>query len=141
MNSMYLDEDTNDPYTDATLSAITKHAKCLTELSVNSERTESSSCFSDKVLSELITACQSLKRLCSVRSLTPAGSGFDSLLAISKHSSLVLIRLTMDESASEELLDGLLLDEKVQGPSTLKQGYIELFGTGSRYKFNQESHQ
>eukprot|EP00981_Chlorochromonas_danica_P010272 scaffold3074_cov108-Ochromonas_danica.AAC.1 len=137
LNTLCLDEDANYHYTDAALSAITKHAKCLTEWTW--WYTELGTCFSDNVVSELIAACQSLKKL-SVW-IPISGSGFESLVAVSKHSSLNEISLTMDESVSEEMFDEFLLDEKVQWPPTLKEGYIGLFGRTLCYEFNQESHQ
>eukprot|EP00981_Chlorochromonas_danica_P005867 scaffold1206_cov184-Ochromonas_danica.AAC.4 len=145
----------NQYYTDATLLAIKDHAKSLTELFVTSDYSVvSGRCFSDKLLSELIKNCRLLKRL------TIYGCGWESLQAISSHFSLMTVRLTMSERVSEEMLDGLLLHEKIQGTawewccglwgnpirslrtkwsSTLEEGNVRSYNNSISYKFNKES--
>eukprot|EP00981_Chlorochromonas_danica_P014737 scaffold8710_cov180-Ochromonas_danica.AAC.1 len=102
-------------YTDATLTAFKQHvAKSLTELQVASGYLDvnSFSCI-DRFVSELIETCQLLERL------TMPCYGLESLVAVSKHSSLRFVNLAMTVSVTEEMLDGLLLDDKVTWPSSL----------------------
>eukprot|EP00981_Chlorochromonas_danica_P008308 scaffold2104_cov177-Ochromonas_danica.AAC.1 len=58
-------------------------------------------------------------------------------LAVSKHSSLRSVDLTMTESVTEEMLDGLLLDDKVTWPSTLE---VACVGSHSCYYVGSHSH-
>eukprot|EP00981_Chlorochromonas_danica_P000761 scaffold176_cov175-Ochromonas_danica.AAC.3 len=137
VNYLYLNQAVNDQYTDAILPAFTKHAKCLTELYVFSDFLDQHPYFSDKVLSELIATCQSLKKLCVC--IPILGSGFESVVAVSEHSSLNEFALIMNENISEEMLDELLLDENMQRPSTLKEGSIDSYVASLCYKFDEES--
>eukprot|EP00981_Chlorochromonas_danica_P003432 scaffold654_cov207-Ochromonas_danica.AAC.17 len=114
VNSLHLLPTVNSQYTDATLAAISKHANSMTELKLKSINV------SDKQLSELIKTCQLLKRL------TMNDCGLESLEAISKLSDLNMVNLTMLGSVSEQLLEGLLFDENVTWPSTLKEGSIKM---------------
>eukprot|EP00981_Chlorochromonas_danica_P007652 scaffold1830_cov227-Ochromonas_danica.AAC.5 len=98
--SLHLFPAVNNQHTNATLAAISEHANSLTELKFHSIE------FSDTLLSELIKTCQLLKRL------TIDACGWESLVAISKLSNLNMVELSMAESVSIELLDGLLLSEK-----------------------------
>eukprot|EP00981_Chlorochromonas_danica_P006396 scaffold1377_cov198-Ochromonas_danica.AAC.9 len=132
LNCLHLLHFSADPNTDATLAAITEHARSLTKL-------HTPSTFpwlfyiSDSMLTELIKNCE------SIESLVIRCPGLESLVAVSKLSSLCKIRLEMAESVSEEMLDGLLLDEKVKWPSTLKEGSIRS-SRNQHYRFNKESH-
>eukprot|EP00981_Chlorochromonas_danica_P007651 scaffold1830_cov227-Ochromonas_danica.AAC.4 len=112
LNSLHLVPNVDNQYTDATLAVISKHVNSLTALK--------SIDVSDTLLSELIKTCQLLERL------TIEYCGWESLVAISKLSNLNMVELSMCESASEEMLEGLLLDENVTWPSTLKEGSIKM---------------
>eukprot|EP00981_Chlorochromonas_danica_P003416 scaffold654_cov207-Ochromonas_danica.AAC.1 len=136
LNSLWITYRLDNHYTDSTLAAITQYAKSLTafvmeyddyDLNGNGFR------FSVKLMSDLIEASQFLERL-----RMPC-NGLESLVAVSKHSSLRSVEFYMTESVTEEMLDGLLLDEKVTWPSTLEEGTVELDGDSS-YMFNRESH-
>eukprot|EP00974_Lingulodinium_polyedra_P025684 2481718-Lingulodinium_polyedra.AAC.1 len=116
VNIIQLHPTVNNEYTDATLAAISKHANSLTELKFANIN------FSDKLLSELIKTCQLLQRL------TIDHCGLESLVAISKLSNLIMVNLSVNRSISREVLNGLLLDEKVAWPSTLMEGYIKAKG-------------
>eukprot|EP00975_Prorocentrum_lima_P059322 12436320-Prorocentrum_lima.AAC.1 len=129
VNIIQLHPTVNNEYTDATLAAISKHANSLTELKFANIN------FSDKLLSELIKTCQLLQRL------TIDHCGLESLVAISKLSNLIMVNLSVNRSISREVLNGLLLDEKVAWPSTLMEGYIKAKGYRIPYKFNIKSHQ
>eukprot|EP00981_Chlorochromonas_danica_P015210 scaffold10898_cov189-Ochromonas_danica.AAC.1 len=109
-------------YTYATLAAITQHAaKSLNELRVACRRMEVNALSRfDRLVSELIKKCELLA------SLRISGCGLESLVAVSKHSSLRDVDFrTFNDVVSEQMLDGLLLDEKVQWPSTLEEGTVE----------------
>eukprot|EP00981_Chlorochromonas_danica_P012753 scaffold5387_cov251-Ochromonas_danica.AAC.3 len=136
LNSLLLQQVDNYQYTDATLAAITEHASSLTEMDLTSDYFEQSGCFSDKLLSELIETCQSLKRQSIWSNISCCG--LESLVAVSKHSNLSMVNLAMDENASEDMFDELLLDEEVKWPSTLEEGYIKLCGDIFAYKFNKD---
>eukprot|EP00981_Chlorochromonas_danica_P015533 scaffold12987_cov199-Ochromonas_danica.AAC.1 len=129
LNSLHLFSTVNNQYSDATLAAISEHANSLTELDLSNIN------FSDNLLSELIKKCELLKRLII------NGCGLESLLAISKLSNVNMVNLTMLGVVSRDLLDGLLLDDKVAWPSTLKEGSIKANGCRIPYKFNNISHQ
>eukprot|EP00981_Chlorochromonas_danica_P008296 scaffold2098_cov228-Ochromonas_danica.AAC.2 len=123
LNSLCMRYYIVDLYTYATLAAITQHAaKSLNELRVACRRMEVNglSHFDQVVVSELIKKCELLT------SLRISGCGWESLVAVSKHSSMRRVDFrTFNEVVSEEMLDGLLLDEKVQWPSTLEEGTVE----------------
>eukprot|EP00981_Chlorochromonas_danica_P003134 scaffold622_cov174-Ochromonas_danica.AAC.10 len=70
-------------------------------------------------MSDLIETCQLLERL------TMHCYGLESLVSVSKHSSLRSVDLTMTESVPITMLDGLLLDDKVILPSSLVTATIE----------------
>eukprot|EP00981_Chlorochromonas_danica_P013163 scaffold5931_cov173-Ochromonas_danica.AAC.1 len=129
LNSLELAPNVNSQYSDATLAAISEHANSLTELTLKNIK------FTDMSLSELIKTCQLLERLII------DNCGWESLVAISNHSNLNMVNITMCDSVSEEMLDGLLLDEKVTWPSTLEDGYILAFGYRISCKFDNKSHQ
>eukprot|EP00981_Chlorochromonas_danica_P016230 scaffold16156_cov239-Ochromonas_danica.AAC.1 len=124
----------DNQYTDATLAAIKEHAKSLSNLYAPSYFPSLFN-VSDRMLTELIKSCE------LIESLIIQCCGLESLVAVSKHSSLGIVFLITSESVSEEMLDGLLLDEKVKWPSTLKEGYIRSYPSNRLYGFNQESHQ
>eukprot|EP00981_Chlorochromonas_danica_P004652 scaffold921_cov190-Ochromonas_danica.AAC.9 len=125
LNSLYLGLLSCQHYIDATLTAIvTQHTKRLTELLMEFDDTDLNSAgprVYDKRMSELIKACHSLERL-----KMPC-DGLESLVAVSKHSSLRFVDLTITESVTEEILDGLLLDENVQWPSSLVSAIVRLY--------------
>eukprot|EP00981_Chlorochromonas_danica_P014874 scaffold9318_cov183-Ochromonas_danica.AAC.4 len=127
VNSLHLVPNVNSQYTDATLAAISEHANSLTELKFDNMR------FSDKQLSELIKASRLLKVL------TIDAIGWESLVTISKLSNLKMVNLSVAESVSEELLDGLFLSEKVKWSSTLEAGFIKVNEEVFCYKFNNRS--
>eukprot|EP00981_Chlorochromonas_danica_P000978 scaffold233_cov174-Ochromonas_danica.AAC.18 len=129
LNSLLLLSKVDNRYTDATLAAITEHVDSLMELSLRDTH------FSDKLLSELIKACELLERLI-IRDC-----GWETLGAISQLSNLNMVDLTMARSVSEEMLDALLLNEKVTWSSTLKKGSIRASGWSIPYEFNNEYHQ
>eukprot|EP00981_Chlorochromonas_danica_P010060 scaffold2983_cov208-Ochromonas_danica.AAC.1 len=62
--------------------------------------------------------------------------GLESLVAVSKHSSLRFVDLTMTESVTEEMLDGLLLDDKVTWPSSLVTASVRSHSLC--YEFNKK---
>eukprot|EP00981_Chlorochromonas_danica_P009653 scaffold2798_cov160-Ochromonas_danica.AAC.22 len=136
LNSLYLRRFFGKYCTDATLAAITQHARSLTELFMEYDFMGLNSdgfTFSDKQMSELIETCQLLERL------TMPCNGLESLVAVSKHSSLRFVNFTMIKSVAEETLDGLLVEEKVKWPSTLKDGYIRSYQQNLLYSVNKES--
>eukprot|EP00981_Chlorochromonas_danica_P012130 scaffold4513_cov269-Ochromonas_danica.AAC.5 len=132
---------------DVMLRAIIQHAKFLTEMHIQlliipsqqSDPTRSS----DKEMGELIESCQQLRRF------SISGCGMESLVAVSKHSNLKYVFLTVSKSVTEEMLDELLLDEKVVWPLTLENGTVRLKKKGAvpsyhmasfnRYGFNSRS--
>eukprot|EP00981_Chlorochromonas_danica_P006517 scaffold1406_cov182-Ochromonas_danica.AAC.3 len=133
LNSLCLSRLAGKHCTDATLAAITQHAKSLTELIMVFDYVDLSSDgfrFSDKLMSDLIETCQLLE------SLRMPCYGLESLVSVSKHSSLRCVELTMTESVPEEMLDGLLLDEKVTWPCRLEKAIVRLRGS-YYYEFNQ----
>eukprot|EP00981_Chlorochromonas_danica_P014887 scaffold9354_cov192-Ochromonas_danica.AAC.1 len=115
LNSLQLTSTVNNQYTDATLAAISEHANSLTEL-----KFDNIDVF-DSLLSELIKACLLLERLII------NDCGWESLVAIWKLSNLNMVDLTMHESVSEALLDGLLLNKKVKWSSSLEEGFIKTY--------------
>eukprot|EP00981_Chlorochromonas_danica_P005309 scaffold1061_cov182-Ochromonas_danica.AAC.1 len=129
VNSFYLFSTVSNQYTDATLAAISEHANSLTELDLSSID------FSDKQLSELIKTCQLLE------SLTVDDCGLERVEAISMLSNLKMVKLSVSACVSRELLEGLLLDENVTWPSSLKEGTIKVFGCVISFEFNNKSHQ
>eukprot|EP00981_Chlorochromonas_danica_P014888 scaffold9354_cov192-Ochromonas_danica.AAC.2 len=129
VNSFYLFSTVSNQYSDATLAAISEHANSLTVVTLKSIN------FSDKQLSELIKTCQLLERL------TINDCGVESVEAISKLSNLNMVKLSMSACVSRELLEGLLLDEKVTWSSCLKNGTIKVFGCVISFEFNNKSHQ
>eukprot|EP00981_Chlorochromonas_danica_P000421 scaffold96_cov167-Ochromonas_danica.AAC.28 len=121
-------------YTDAALAIIIEHAKSLTDLAVLSNHVDLVGlCFTDKQLSELIKACQLLQIIII------SNCEMESLVAISKHSTVKVVNITVAESVSVEMLDGLLLDEKVEWPPTLEAGSIQWSNRNFGYEFNGES--
>eukprot|EP00981_Chlorochromonas_danica_P014090 scaffold7305_cov178-Ochromonas_danica.AAC.5 len=133
LNCLYLMPFNGKQYTDATLAAIKEHAKSLTKF----DAPYNFPTFlngSEAMLAELIESCE------LIESLAMYCSGLESLVAVSKHSSLSIVRLEMAESVSEEMLDGLLLDKNVRWPSTLKEGYVRSSPRNTLYYFNKESH-
>eukprot|EP00981_Chlorochromonas_danica_P013415 scaffold6314_cov273-Ochromonas_danica.AAC.28 len=94
LNSLLLSmDDTNNRHSDALLTAIAKYGKNLTQLDLGLTPFD----FSDEMFIRL-----------------PAGCGVKSLIAVSNHSSLTEISLNVSEEiASEDMLDGFLLDRKV----------------------------
>eukprot|EP00981_Chlorochromonas_danica_P000650 scaffold143_cov173-Ochromonas_danica.AAC.26 len=135
LNGLILDRVTDNQYTDAALSAITEHAKSLTQLQLNLLNAGQSGARTlDMVVSELIKACQSLK------GLAIDGCGWESIVAVSKHTSLTDVSFTMADSVSEEMLQAFVLDEKVDWPSTLKYGQAYAYEYEFCYRFNKESH-
>eukprot|EP00981_Chlorochromonas_danica_P000413 scaffold96_cov167-Ochromonas_danica.AAC.20 len=127
LSSLRLFPEVNNQHTNATLAAISEHANSLTELIFYSND------FSDRLWSELIKTCQLLKRL------TVYDCGWESLVAISKLSDLNMVYLRRAESVSEEMLDGLLLSEKVKWSSTLEEGLIRTFEGEFCYNFHNRS--
>eukprot|EP00981_Chlorochromonas_danica_P005870 scaffold1206_cov184-Ochromonas_danica.AAC.7 len=138
LNRLDLKKVTLDQYTDAALSAIAEHAKSLTELGLIYDIYDYAYSIGrssyDMQLSKLIKTCQLLRKL------NICCCGWDSLVAISNHSTLKMITLTTPEDISMEMLDGLLLDEKVKWPSTLEEGCIHPCLQRFAYDFNMESH-
>eukprot|EP00981_Chlorochromonas_danica_P005869 scaffold1206_cov184-Ochromonas_danica.AAC.6 len=130
LSMLELEETINYQYTDATFSAISEHAKSLTELVVNPH--EHGRSFSDEQLGGLIKNCQLLNKLYIYY------CGLESLLSVSKHLNLTVFALFMTRNVSEEMLDGLLLDEKVKWPSALEEGSVKLYDHRISYKFNKE---
>eukprot|EP00981_Chlorochromonas_danica_P004062 scaffold769_cov178-Ochromonas_danica.AAC.5 len=117
LNSLRLVSFIVDQYADATLAVIKPHvARSLKELFIDyrcgSLNAIGFSRF-DRFVSELIETCQLLERL------TMPCYGLESLVAISKHSSMRFANFPVTESVAEEMLDGLLLDDKVTWPSSL----------------------
>eukprot|EP00981_Chlorochromonas_danica_P003417 scaffold654_cov207-Ochromonas_danica.AAC.2 len=100
-------------YTGATLAAIIQHvARSLTELFIGYRRGS---------LNE------------------HAFSHFDrlkGLVAVSKHSSLRDVKLAMTGSVPEEMLNGLLLDEKVTWPSSLVKASV--ISRSNYYEFKKK---
>eukprot|EP00981_Chlorochromonas_danica_P015224 scaffold10968_cov170-Ochromonas_danica.AAC.1 len=130
LNKLRLHQD--NLYTGAALAIILEHAKSLTDLTVTSNHTDSvSRSFSDHQLSELIKACELLQIIFI------SNCEMESLVAISKHSSVIMVDLYMNESVTVEMLDELLLDEKVEWPPTLEDGSIQV--CERNYEFNKES--
>eukprot|EP00981_Chlorochromonas_danica_P015331 scaffold11721_cov172-Ochromonas_danica.AAC.1 len=135
LNGLILNRVINNQYTDATLSAITEHAKSLTQLELNLDNEGQNSVKTlDMLVSELIKACQSLKRL------VIDDCGWESIVAVSKHTSLKDVNFTMADSVSEEMLQAFVLDEKVNWPSTLENGQAYAYEYEFCYRFNKESH-
>eukprot|EP00981_Chlorochromonas_danica_P003440 scaffold654_cov207-Ochromonas_danica.AAC.25 len=128
LNGLNLIDAMSNQFTDATWSAISEHGKSLRELCLIDNFH-----FSDKQLSELIKACQLLKRLITYV------YGWESLEAISKLSNLNMVHLTVAEIVSEETLDGLLLDEKVEWSTALKEGSIRSYRDDFCYNFDNKS--
>eukprot|EP00981_Chlorochromonas_danica_P001473 scaffold311_cov171-Ochromonas_danica.AAC.1 len=102
LDTMPFDENCN---CDAILAAILEHVESLRELDVTYYVYNNVNKV-DKLLNELITRCQLLDVLKLLN------CGMPSIVAVSKHSSLRNVSLHMTELVSEEILDGLLLDEK-----------------------------
>eukprot|EP00981_Chlorochromonas_danica_P003135 scaffold622_cov174-Ochromonas_danica.AAC.11 len=135
LDCLYLRRFDDNHYTDATFAAIIQHvAKSLTKFEVVSGDMDMNG-FSrfDRFMSELIKKCELLT------SLTICRCGLESLVAVSKHSSLRLAVLTTDPSVPEEMLDGLLLDEKVMWPSTLEIAAVISYMRIFAYEFNEKS--
>eukprot|EP00981_Chlorochromonas_danica_P001458 scaffold303_cov144-Ochromonas_danica.AAC.2 len=63
-------------------------------------------------------------------------NGLESLVAVSKHSSLRDVELYLTESVTEEMLDGLLLDDKVTWPSSLVRARVRSHSLC--YEFNKK---
>eukprot|EP00981_Chlorochromonas_danica_P008398 scaffold2180_cov194-Ochromonas_danica.AAC.5 len=122
LSSLYLGLSFCQLYLDATLTTIvTQHTKRLTELLMEFDDADLNSDgprVYDKRMSDLIKTCQLLERL-----KMPC-DGLESLVAISKHSSLRIVDLTMTESVPIKMLDGLLLNDKVTLPSSLVRACI-----------------
>eukprot|EP00981_Chlorochromonas_danica_P004651 scaffold921_cov190-Ochromonas_danica.AAC.8 len=127
LNSLCMTPFIGNHYTDVTLEAITH--SCVRFVDLNSDGFR----FSDKLMSELIETCQLLERL-----KMPC-YGLESLVAVSKHSSLRFVDLTMIVSVTIKMLDGLLLDDKVTWPSSLEERTIRSDEYRCYYMFNKES--
>eukprot|EP00981_Chlorochromonas_danica_P007489 scaffold1755_cov258-Ochromonas_danica.AAC.11 len=125
LNSLYLVPSYDNQCTDATLAAITEHAKSLTKLDASSDFPSLLN-FSDTILTELIKSYELIEYL------DICCCGLESLVAVSKHSSLSIVHLNM---AEKDMLDGLLLDEKVKWPSTPKEGRITSYTRSQLYGF------
>eukprot|EP00981_Chlorochromonas_danica_P005048 scaffold1016_cov175-Ochromonas_danica.AAC.6 len=135
LKCLCLQLDVATVYTDATLSAIKAHTKSLVELcSQISSFGRQAFKFSDKMLSEVIEACQQLK------SLTVHCCGLQSLLAVSKHSSLRMVCFPKAQPVYKKAVERLLLDEEVVWPDSLQKGYFCDSQSSKCYQFNQESH-
>eukprot|EP00981_Chlorochromonas_danica_P015120 scaffold10609_cov199-Ochromonas_danica.AAC.1 len=133
VDTFYLKQVINNQYTNAALSAIKEHAKSLSELSVTPDcNNQYGRSFSDELLCELIKHCLSLKRL-SVFSC-----GLEIIMAALKLSGVTWLYLIMGSKVSEEMLDRLLLDKKVQWPSTLEVGSVQSYGNTFSYELNKE---
>eukprot|EP00981_Chlorochromonas_danica_P008472 scaffold2200_cov240-Ochromonas_danica.AAC.1 len=134
LNSLFLKSSCMSVYTDATLVALSKHKKSLIEFDVDTFLMDSQFCyFGDKLLGETILACSLLKIL-----KVPC-CGLESLLAVSKHSSLTTVMLFVAENTSREKMNALLLDEEVKLSHTLEQGMALAHG-GFIYKVDKELH-
>eukprot|EP00981_Chlorochromonas_danica_P004722 scaffold954_cov173-Ochromonas_danica.AAC.8 len=120
LNCLYLAPFNDNQYTDATLAAITEHAACLTELNFPASY-PSLFTFSDTMLTELIKSCE------LIESLVMRCCGLETMVAVSKHSSLSIVNLITSDSVSEEMLEGLLLNEKnlVTGADSVKSDKID----------------
>eukprot|EP00981_Chlorochromonas_danica_P008404 scaffold2187_cov182-Ochromonas_danica.AAC.5 len=129
LNSLQLVPEVNNPYSDATLAAISEHVNSLIELTFDNTH------FTNSMLSELVKTCQLLERL------TIVDCGLECLKTISELSNLNMVDITLRGFVAREVLEGLLLDDKVTWPSTLKEGTIKSVGYGIPYKFYNESHQ
>eukprot|EP00981_Chlorochromonas_danica_P011623 scaffold4164_cov190-Ochromonas_danica.AAC.1 len=132
LNNLLLEQDVDNVYSDATLSAITEHANSLTRFDVYFSDLDAFQ-FSDTCWREMIERCQMLDRI------SVPCCGLDSLMALSRHSNLRVIEVTMDQSVSDEILDEVLLDEEVRWPSSLEEGSVDLYEYGIKYEFNEES--
>eukprot|EP00981_Chlorochromonas_danica_P008123 scaffold2028_cov181-Ochromonas_danica.AAC.1 len=136
LDSLHLSRFFVNQYTDIALVAMTDHAKTLRDLLVAYDCTGTNNdgfrrC--DMFLSELIQTCQLLQ------SLKMACCGLESLVAVSKHPCLRLVEITVTDSISKEMLDGLLLDEKVTWPSSLLKGSVRSCPYRFSYRFNKKS--
>eukprot|EP00981_Chlorochromonas_danica_P011628 scaffold4164_cov190-Ochromonas_danica.AAC.6 len=135
LNSLRLVQFANNHYTDATVSAITEHAKSLRELFVGfGDNIVYGNIISDELAGKLIKNCRSLK------SLLVLGCGLDIIVAASKLSNLTRIKIAIAHNVSQEVFVWLLQYEKVRWPSTLEIGSIYLYNTTLYYVFNKESH-
>eukprot|EP00981_Chlorochromonas_danica_P015117 scaffold10608_cov179-Ochromonas_danica.AAC.1 len=133
LNTLHLSLVIDNKFVDATLSAMAEHANSLTKLSVIPDcKHYPSRSISDKLLCGLIQHCKSLERL-SVFSC-----GLKIIRAALKLSNVTSLYLTIIEEVSEETLDGLLLNKKVQWPSTLEVGSVQSYGNTFSYEFNKE---
>eukprot|EP00981_Chlorochromonas_danica_P002783 scaffold539_cov187-Ochromonas_danica.AAC.4 len=136
LNRLCLELSLPNDGTDATLAAIETHAKSLTELEVPIRSLRMLDfAFTDKSLSKLIEACQLLKVLIGV-----TYCGLESIVAVSKHSSLRKVVLTVGNSVSKEMLNEFLLDKNLKWPSSLEEGVICLPSRGLKYIFKKASH-
>eukprot|EP00981_Chlorochromonas_danica_P002291 scaffold440_cov277-Ochromonas_danica.AAC.25 len=134
LESLKLRELNGYEYTDATLTAITQYRSSLKELHM--ERTVEHTFrfrFSDKVMSEMIEACQLLTGLIIII------YGTKSLMAVSQHSHLRKVYFYVAQSVSKEMLERLLLDKKVNWPSTLQKGVAFSSSSCGRYEFNNNA--
>eukprot|EP00981_Chlorochromonas_danica_P013164 scaffold5931_cov173-Ochromonas_danica.AAC.2 len=129
VNSLHSVPKVDNEYTDATLAAISEHANSLIELTFDNTH------FTNSMLSELIKTCHLLERL------TIVDCGLECLKTISELSNLNMVDITLRGFAAREVLEGLLLDDKVTWPSTLKKGTIKAIGYRIPYKFDNKSHQ
>eukprot|EP00981_Chlorochromonas_danica_P010330 scaffold3130_cov188-Ochromonas_danica.AAC.3 len=134
LNSLHVDQVGDNLYTDATVLAITEHAKSLTELFV---------AFDDNILHGYLIpdalAGKLIKNCPSLKTLSVLGCGLEIIMAASKLSNLTMIRITITHDVSQEMFVWLLQDEKLQWSSTLEIGYIGLSSTTATYVFNKES--
>eukprot|EP00981_Chlorochromonas_danica_P010766 scaffold3396_cov268-Ochromonas_danica.AAC.10 len=131
LNSLEATPADDNLYTDAILLTAIKagFGKCLRELNVSSTDVS----LADKALSEFLKACQLLD------TLEINGCGSESLNAASKLPGLSVVSLNMDESVSKEMLDELLVGEKLKWSSTLSKGSIKLCD-GWTYNYDGKSH-
>eukprot|EP00981_Chlorochromonas_danica_P007184 scaffold1594_cov171-Ochromonas_danica.AAC.19 len=135
LNSLNLSYKSTHTYTDATLAAITKHhATSLTALKIaDSPHNCLRFRISDKVLSELIQACQLLQILNII------GCGLKSFVAVSNHTSLREVDLTAAHNVLIGQVDALLLDENIEWPLTLEEGIVSACGSHFYYSYDTES--
>eukprot|EP00981_Chlorochromonas_danica_P009041 scaffold2446_cov177-Ochromonas_danica.AAC.1 len=136
LKSLYLSRYFGKHYIDATLTAIiTQHTERLTELLMGFDYTDMNSGglrYFDKKMSDLIEACQLLERL------KMHCYGLESLVAVSKHSSLRFVDLAMTESVSIKMLDVLLLHDTVAWSSNLVRACVRTT-RNNYYAFDQDT--
>eukprot|EP00981_Chlorochromonas_danica_P008110 scaffold2011_cov290-Ochromonas_danica.AAC.2 len=131
----YLNFEIDPSYTDATLTAITEHAKSLKEMVVTGDDSNLDNFHhADKLSSKIIEACQMLKIL------SGCWCGLESLLAASRHASLTEVSLDIHQSVSAESLENIMGQDKVKWSSTLEKGEVVPFVNRFWWKFNKKHH-